>query len=186
MNKKFRILIQISLKSVPNGLINNNLALVYKMAWRRKSDKPLTEPSWPSSPTYICSTRGRWVLNTGVFSIFVWDISSLGPIHPFTQRDYYLKFLNPFELWRLVILLPSHLAHFKAITNFNHIESVASMHGTIPNMKTASNPWTHQGHIITVCPWWHILHFDRVAKSLIPDWNQWSSILSNVNRHRLD
>ena len=43
MNEKFCISIQISLKVVPNGLINNELALVQVMAWRRTGDKPLTE-----------------------------------------------------------------------------------------------------------------------------------------------
>ena len=43
MNEKFCISIRISLKVVPNGLINNKLALIQVMAWRRTGDKPLTE-----------------------------------------------------------------------------------------------------------------------------------------------
>ena len=35
--------IEISLKFVPNGSINNNLALLQIMAWRRPGDKPLSE-----------------------------------------------------------------------------------------------------------------------------------------------
>ena len=35
MNEKLRILIQISLKFVPKGPIDNNSALVQVMAWRR-------------------------------------------------------------------------------------------------------------------------------------------------------
>ena len=34
----------ISLKFVPNGQINNTPALVQIMAWRRSGDKPLPEP----------------------------------------------------------------------------------------------------------------------------------------------
>ena len=44
MNEKLRILIQISLKFVPKGPIDNKSALVQVMAWRRTSDKPLREP----------------------------------------------------------------------------------------------------------------------------------------------
>ena len=45
MNEKFCILIQISLKFVPEGPINNNPALVQIMAWRRSGDKPISEPT---------------------------------------------------------------------------------------------------------------------------------------------
>ena len=39
-----RIPIQISLKFVPRVPIDNKLALVQEMAWRRTGDKPLPEP----------------------------------------------------------------------------------------------------------------------------------------------
>ena len=44
MNEKFCILIEISLKFVPNGPINNKPPLVSIMAWHRIGDKPLSEP----------------------------------------------------------------------------------------------------------------------------------------------
>ena len=44
MNEKFCILIKISLKLVPNDLIDNKTALIQVMAWRRAGDKPLPEP----------------------------------------------------------------------------------------------------------------------------------------------
>ena len=44
MNEKFCILIQISLKFVPKGPINNIPALVEIMAWRQPCNKPLSEP----------------------------------------------------------------------------------------------------------------------------------------------
>ena len=44
MNETFYILIQISLKFVPKGPIENKPALVQVMAWRRTGDKPLPEP----------------------------------------------------------------------------------------------------------------------------------------------
>ena len=43
-NEKFCILIQISLKFVPKGPIDNKAALVQVMAWHLKGDKPLSEP----------------------------------------------------------------------------------------------------------------------------------------------
>ena len=44
VNEQFRILIKMSLKFVPKGLMNNKPALVPTMAWRRIGDKPLSEP----------------------------------------------------------------------------------------------------------------------------------------------
>ena len=44
LNDDDRIPIQISLKFVPRGPIDNKLALVQEMAWRRTGDKPLPEP----------------------------------------------------------------------------------------------------------------------------------------------
>ena len=40
LNENIEILIKISLKFVPEGPINNILALVQIMAWRRPGDKP--------------------------------------------------------------------------------------------------------------------------------------------------
>ena len=44
MNEKVCILIEISLKFVPKGPINNILALVQTIAWRWSGHKPLSEP----------------------------------------------------------------------------------------------------------------------------------------------
>ena len=44
LNENVRISIQISLKFVPKGSIDNKPALVQVMAWRRIGDKPLSEP----------------------------------------------------------------------------------------------------------------------------------------------
>ena len=44
VNEKFCISIQISLKFVPKGQIDNKSALVQVMAWRQTGDKPLPEP----------------------------------------------------------------------------------------------------------------------------------------------
>ena len=43
-NENMWILIKISLKFIPKSPIDNKLALVRLMAWRRTGDKPLPEP----------------------------------------------------------------------------------------------------------------------------------------------
>ena len=50
LNEKVRILIKISPTFVPKCPIDDNQALVEIMAWRRKGDKPLSEPMmiWPT------------------------------------------------------------------------------------------------------------------------------------------
>ena len=53
--------IEISLKFVPKGQINNIPALVQIMAWRRPGDKLLSEPMMVSLLTHICVTRPQWV-----------------------------------------------------------------------------------------------------------------------------
>ena len=61
LNENVRISIEISLKFVPKGPINNIPALVQIMAWRRSGDKPLSKPMMIRSPTHIWVTRPQWV-----------------------------------------------------------------------------------------------------------------------------
>ena len=61
LNENVWILINISLKFVPRGPINNIPTLVQVMAWRRPGDKPLSEPMMFRLPTHICVTRPQWV-----------------------------------------------------------------------------------------------------------------------------
>ena len=63
-NWKFFILIQISLKYVPKGPINNNPALVQIMAWHRPGAKPLSEPMMVRLPMHICIPLHHWVKQT--------------------------------------------------------------------------------------------------------------------------
>ena len=60
-NEKEWISIKIPLKVVPEGPINNILALVQIMAWRRPGDKPLSEPMMVRLPTHMCVIRPQWV-----------------------------------------------------------------------------------------------------------------------------
>ena len=61
VNDNAWISINISLKFVPRGPINNIPALVQIMAWRRPGDKLLSEPMMVRSLTHICVTRPQWV-----------------------------------------------------------------------------------------------------------------------------
>ena len=61
LNENAWISINISLKFVPNGPINNIPALVQIMAWRRSGDKPFSEPLMVRLLTHICVTRPEWV-----------------------------------------------------------------------------------------------------------------------------
>ena len=54
-------LIDISLKFVPEGRINNIQALVQIMAWCWLGDKPLSELMMVSLLTHICVTQPQWV-----------------------------------------------------------------------------------------------------------------------------
>ena len=56
------ISITISLNLVPKGRINNIPALVQILAWRRRGDKPLSEPMMVSLMTHICVIRPQWVI----------------------------------------------------------------------------------------------------------------------------
>ena len=55
------ISINISLKFILNGSIDNIPALYQTMAWRRSGDKPLSEPMMVSLLTHICVTQPQWV-----------------------------------------------------------------------------------------------------------------------------
>ena len=61
VNENVLIWIQISLKFVRKGPINNMPSLVQIMAWRRPGDKPLSEPMMIILLTHICVTRPQWV-----------------------------------------------------------------------------------------------------------------------------
>ena len=56
LNENVWISINISLKFVPRGPINNIPTLVQVMAWRRPGDKLLSEPMMVRLPTHICVT----------------------------------------------------------------------------------------------------------------------------------
>ena len=92
------ISIKISLKFLPKGPINNILALVQIMAWRRPGDKPLSEPMMDILLTHICVTRPQWVKTS------------------FFKRQYYF-------LWFHVFLCRSnHCTHIFCIVIYCFVE----------------------------------------------------------------
>ena len=69
LNQNVRIPINISLKFIPKGPINNIPALVQIMAGRRPGDKPLSETVLVSLLTHICVTRPQWIIHVWVSSV---------------------------------------------------------------------------------------------------------------------
>ena len=61
LNENVRISIEISLKFVPKGPVNNIPALIQITAWRRPGDKPLSETMMIRILMHICVTRPQWV-----------------------------------------------------------------------------------------------------------------------------
>ena len=61
LNEDISISIEISLKFVARGPINNIPDLVQIMAWRQTGNKRLSEPIMISLPTHICVTQPQWV-----------------------------------------------------------------------------------------------------------------------------
>ena len=61
LKENMSISINISLKFVPKGLINNLPALVQIMAWRRPGDRPLSEPMMVNLLMHICVARPQLV-----------------------------------------------------------------------------------------------------------------------------
>ena len=79
-NEIIWISIEISLKFVPSGPINNIPASVQIMAWRWPGDKLLSEPMMISLLTHICITQPQWVNRTiGVEVVILkaWSLNTL-------------------------------------------------------------------------------------------------------------
>ena len=78
-NENVRNSIEISLKFVPKGPINNIPALVQIMAWRRPGNKPLSEPIMVRLLTHICVTQPQWVKGSWIkqsFHAFLYHASA--------------------------------------------------------------------------------------------------------------
>ena len=71
LNENVWISINISLKFVPRGSINNIPTLVQVMALRRPDDKPLSEPMMVYLLTHICVTRPQWVKDVQNLAFYI-------------------------------------------------------------------------------------------------------------------
>ena len=71
VNEMFWILIEISVNLVRKGSIDNDHALVYIMAWRRKGDKPISESVVTRNIDAYMRHQGEMNLNTPVASMNV-------------------------------------------------------------------------------------------------------------------
>ena len=76
LNENVILSIEISLKFVPKGPINNIPALFQIMAWHQPGDKPLSEPMIARLLTHICVTRPQCV-NSGLIGILRWRLAPL-------------------------------------------------------------------------------------------------------------
>ena len=78
LNENAWIPIEISLKIVPKGPIDNIPALVQIMAWCRPGDKPLSEPMMVRLPKHICGTLPQWVNRHNLNKVFQTICYSIG------------------------------------------------------------------------------------------------------------
>ena len=74
--KMYEFRIEVSLKFVPKGPINNIQSLVQIMAWCRPGDKPLSEPMLVNLPMHIWVTRPQWV-KTHCFLVTPYDVTEV-------------------------------------------------------------------------------------------------------------
>ena len=87
------ISLQISLKFVPKGQINNIPPLVQIMAWRRSGDKPLFEPMMVSFLTHICFNELRQNTLYGL-SMATSQYNNLSTETYILWRQIHIKLLN--------------------------------------------------------------------------------------------
>ena len=86
LNETVWISINISLKFVPKGQINNIPALVQIMAWCRPGDKPLSEPMMLSLVKHTCITRPQWFNKSKLYAFaFLYH-------YPFVEHLFLLTF----------------------------------------------------------------------------------------------
>ena len=124
MNQNARMSINISLKFVPTCLFNNIPVLVHIMAWRRPSDKPLSELMMVNLLTHICVTRPQWVKG-----ISLNHIGYMYTNFPFSSKWQAIVWMNGGLIY---ILTP------KRVIEYDHDKLK-----NIRNISTSSRSHTH-------------------------------------------
>ena len=98
LNENIRISIEISLKFVPKGPINEIPALVQIMAWRRPGDKPLSELMMVNLPKHICVSRPQW-FNLRFFCYSEWTTWDLFHLHGLTLIPAWISNHMSSKVW---------------------------------------------------------------------------------------
>ena len=107
---KFRILIQISLKFVPKGLIDNTSALDQTMAWYHIGDKPLSEPM------LVCCT-GEYMRHSTSMS-YAWIPLKVYLTPMVLVQSYGIKYhISCVQFWISLILKKIYVG-FSQLANF--------------------------------------------------------------------
>ena len=108
------ISINISLKFVPKGPINNIPALLQIIVWHRPGGKPLSKPMVVRLPTPICVIWPQWVNETVVYSHVViprsweiywqvaWSKSAMTLMHRLKRMFFPLPLYNVIYLRKLI------------------------------------------------------------------------------------
>ena len=115
MHENVWTLRKISLNCVPKVPINNILALVQIMAWRRPGNKPLSEPIMVRSLMNLCITRPQWV-NDAILTLF--------------------KVLPPF-MYAIVI---KYISHLHGLSYLNNTSYLRQCHDTYHDNRLVTIP----------------------------------------------
>ena len=115
LNENVIISIQISLKFVPKGPINNIPALVQIMAWRWPGDKPLSEAMIVSLLTHICITRPQWVNRTQLYNKHLIWCRILLELHALLMFSCVSQFAVGLAQVKLTHILTGYLTSIGAI-----------------------------------------------------------------------
>ena len=153
------IAIHISLRIVPKGSINNILALVQIMAWRRSGDKPLSEPMMVRLPTHICVTRPRWVNKS---------ITKHDNVIHICCTTYGLKHCGIGQQCGIIMFV------INIINMHNMNKSFKCPKSRAKNTVSISTPRTS---FYTPIPLWRFLPANRYGPAFIAHWSCWFELL---------
>ena len=127
LNENVWTSIQISLKLVPKGPIDNIQALVQIMAWRRPGDKPLSEPMLIILLTHICVTRPQWVK---------YQIGECGyGMELRLSLSYCISILCVIVLWDIICYTLSQLLITRVQTGKAYMRKLSKNMVQLPNTK---------------------------------------------------
>ena len=157
LNENTSISIDISLKFVPEGRINNIPALVQIMAWRRLGDKSWSEPMMVSLLTHICVTRPQWVKALWPYDALchhrTWPILVQVLTCCLTAPNHYLN-----QCWLIIsgvlCQLSCYVQNVVAITLLEYAKRKNDMYGeNLSYFKGTSKQKRHFSHLWVIRSW---------------------------------